>query len=142
MAYTRYSYEEMNILAILNTSEFQPHYWSRLILLAEQLLDPHEKEELHAMLFEIEKMVLETEVVPRETPDGKIEWFERPRGEMSFYDIEMAIESNADYYCFFEKEDGTKVTRFDVERSLDRVRKWLFSKVLERAKGRRFMRPR
>ena len=31
-----------------------PHYWSELILLAEQLLLPEERAELHEMIFKIE----------------------------------------------------------------------------------------
>jgi hypothetical protein len=131
----------MTLLAILNTSEFMPHFWGRIILLAEQLLSPEEREQLHAMIFEVEKMVLETEIVPVEE-EGGIKWVERTKGQASFYDIEMAMESQSDFYCYFEKEDGTHVTRFDVERRLDSIRKWLFDRVRERSMGRRFMRPR
>jgi hypothetical protein len=59
---------------------------------------------------------------------------------MSLYDIEMAIESNADYYAYFEKEDGTVVTKFDVERKLDNIRKWLYETVRVKSQNRRFMR--
>lgn len=113
-----------------------------MILLAEQLLEPDERLELHEKLFNVEKMVLETEVVPREQDDGTTLWVERIKGNLSLYDIEMAIESNPDYYCYFERPDGSKVTKFDVERELDRIKKWLYEKVRDRSQGRRFMRYR
>lgn len=92
------------------------------------------------MIFEIEKFVLETDMMPTETEDGKVLWIERVRGEMSLYDIEMALESNLDYYAYFEKEDGTRITKFDIERQLDKIRKWLYNIVRIRSQGRRFMR--
>lgn len=113
------------------------------MLLAFQLLNPEERVELQEMIFDVEKLVLETEMFPEEMLDeesGKMRvmWKERVKSEMSLYDIEMAFESNADYYCYFEKDDGTRVTKFDVERRLDRIRKHLYEKVRERAQGRRF----
>jgi hypothetical protein len=110
--------------------------------MAEQLLSPEEREELHKMIFEIEKLVLETEVAPRETEDGKVVWVERIRSRLSLYDIEMAIESNPDYYSYFERDDGVKVTKFDIDRELNRIKSWLYSKVRDRAVGRRFQRYR
>lgn len=108
-------------------------------MLAEQLLKEEEdREKLHEMIFEVEKLVLETEMVPVETEEGKLLWIEKVRGERSLYDIEMAIESNPDYYAFFEKEDGTVITKFDIERKLDKIRKWLYGMVREKAQGRRF----
>lgn len=109
-------------------------------MLSEQLLDPDERKQLHEMIFEIEKMVLETEVVPREDEEGKLIWVERVRGKLSLYDIEMAIESNPDYYAYFQKEDGTIITKFDVERELDRVKSWIYEKVRMRSQGKRFQR--
>jgi hypothetical protein len=102
-----------------------------------------EKEELHKMIFEVEKLVLETEMVPQEIMDeetgkARVLWVERIRGKFSLYDIEMAIESNPDYYAYFEREDGVRITKFDVERQMDKIRKWLYAKVRERAQGRRF----
>lgn len=123
-------------------SSMQPHYWSELILLAERLLDPHEREEMNQMIFEIEKLVLETEVVPQEDENGKIVWVETIRGELSLYDIEMAFESNMDYYAYFQRDDGRIVTKFDIERRLDKLRKWLYSRVTEKSQGRRFNRMR
>jgi hypothetical protein len=109
------------------------------LLLAEQLLDAEERKELHRMIFDVEKLVLETEVVPRETEDG-IVWVERIIGKMSLYDIEMAIESNLDYYAYFQREDGIIVTKFDVERELEKIKGWLYEKVRQRAQGKRFSR--
>lgn len=127
------------LVRILELNSLLPHYWSELLLLAEQLLSPAEREELHEMIFNVERLVLETEVIPKEV-EGKIVWVERIRGELSLYDIEMAIESNPDYYAYFMKEDGRMVTKFDVERELDRIKKWLFDKVRVRASTRRFTR--
>ena len=132
----------MILLRLLELNSLLPHYWSELILLAEQLLEPDERLELHEKLFDVEKMVLETEIVPREQGDGTMLWVERIKGNLSLYDIEMAIESNPDYYCYFERPDGSKVTKFDVERELDRIKKWLYGLVRDRSKGRRFMRYR
>ena len=42
------------------------------MLLAEQLLGPEERERLHEMIFDVEKMVLETEFYPRENDDGTV----------------------------------------------------------------------
>jgi hypothetical protein len=114
-----------------------------VVLLARQLLSDVENRELDEMIFEVEKLVLETELVPEEVVDpetGKVRvlWVEKVIGRHSLYDIEMACESNPDYYSYFEKSDGMQVTKFDVERKLDVIRKWLYSKVRERSQGRRF----
>jgi len=58
------------------------------------------------------------------------------------YDIEMAIESNPDYYAFFERDDGTKISKFDIERRLNRIKEWIYTKVRVRSEGRRFARTR
>lgn len=137
---TRYSYEEMILLRMLEINPLMPHYWSELLLLAEQLLDNDERRELHRMIFDVEKMVFETEIIPRELNDGRIVWVERIRGKLSLYDLEMAIESNPDYYAYFERQDGRSVTKFDIERELNNIKKWLFQKVRERASQRRFSR--
>jgi len=109
------------------------------MLLAEQLLGAEEKEELHEMVFNVEKLVLETEIVPREREDGSVLWVERIKGRLSLYDIEMATESNPDFYAYFERVDGSRVTKFDIERELDKIKKFLYEKVRLRAQGRRFM---
>ena len=102
------------------------------------MLDPLEREELNEMIFNVEKMVLETEVIPKETEDGKLVWVERITNRLSLYDIEMALESNADYYAYFERDDGTKVSKFDIERELNRIKIFLYNKVRQRATMRRF----
>ena len=93
---------------------------------------------MNEMIFNIEKMVLETEVVPKETEDGKLVWVERIASRLSLYDIEMALESNPDYYAYFEKEDGVKISKFDIERELNRIKIFLYTKVRQRASQRRF----
>lgn len=109
-------------------------------MLADQFLQTDEdREELRRMIFEVEKLVLETEMVPIEDEQsGKLIWIERVKGERSLYDIEMALESNPDFFAYFIREDGTQITKFDIERRLDVIRKWLYSKVREKAQGRRF----
>lgn len=139
MALQRHSYEELMLIRILQLNGLTPHYWSELLLLAEQLLSPEERNELHEMIFNVERMVLETEIVPKNI-DGKFMWVERIIGELSLYDIEMAIESNPDYYAYFQKENGVLISKFDVERELDKIKKWLFDRVRQRAQGRRFTR--
>lgn len=94
------------------------------------------------MIFDVEKMVLETDVMPVKQEDGAMVWVERIRGELSLYDIEMAVESNADYYGFFQKEDGTIISKFDVERRLDKVRKFVYECLRRHAEGMRFNRGR
>lgn len=140
MAMPSFSYEEMVLLRILNLNSLQPHYWSELIVLAEQLLSPEERYQLHEMIFDVEKMVFETEFVREEDEKGNLVWVERIRGDLSLYDIEMATESNPDYYSFFQREDGTILSKFDIERRLNRIRTWLFGIVRERSMKRRFRR--
>ena len=94
------------------------------------------------MIFEVEKLVLETEVVPQKDDDGKLVWVERIKGELSLYDIEMCTESLPDYYAYFQKDDGTTVSKFDIERKFDKIRKWIMERVREKASNRRFTRMR
>jgi hypothetical protein len=142
MGLTRLSYDEIILQRILNINSMYPHYWSELLLLAEQLVDESERQQLHEMIFNVEKLVLETEIVPKIKEDGTLIWVERIRGRLSLYDIEMALESNPDYYAYFQKEDGTIVTKFDVERELDKIKNWLYGKVRERSTNRRFSKMR
>ena len=142
MSFQIYNYEEIILLRILDLPSLLPHYWSEIILLAEQLLAEEERDELHKMIFDVERLVLETEVIPQETQDGKIVWIERIKSRLSLYDIEMAIESNPDFYSYFEREDGVRVTKFDIERELNRIKAWLFEKVRARSSTRRFRRVR
>jgi len=110
------------------------------LLNAQQLLNPEQIEKLNEMIYDVEKTVLETKRVRQEMPDGTVVWKEVVKGEASIYDIEMALESNADYMAFFQKDDGTIITKFDVERKLDNIRKWLYAEVRVRASGKRFSR--
>jgi len=59
----------------------------------------------------------------------------------SLYDIEMALESNPDFYSFFERADGLTVTKFDIERKLNEIKQWIYSIVRQKAVGRKFQRP-
>jgi hypothetical protein len=140
VALNKITWEEINVMSLYGLSTLQPHYYSQMILVAEQLLTVEEREELNQMIFEVEKMVLETEVMPVKQEDGKIIWVERIRGELSLYDVEM--ESLADYYAFFQKEDGTIISKFDVERRLDKVRKYVYGCLRTHAEGMRFNRGR
>ena len=92
------------------------------------------------MIFDVEKMVFETEFVREEDEKGKFVWVERIKGDLSLYDVEMAMESNLDYFSFFQREDGTQISKFDVERALNRIRIWVFGIVRERSLKRRFRR--
>jgi hypothetical protein len=94
-----------------------------------QLFPPDSEEYavLQEAIRDIEKMVLE---------ENQLE------AGMSLYDIEMALESNPDYYSYFAKDDGSVVTKFDVERELNKIKAWIYSKVRELAIGRKFMRYR
>ena len=136
------AYEEMILLSLHNLNQLMPHHWSELVMLAYQLLDPEEINELQDKIFEVEKMVLETELIKKEDDKGKTVWMERIKGDLSLYDIEMAIESNPDYYAFFERDDGTKISKFDIERRLNRIKEWIYTKVRVRSEGRRFARTR
>jgi len=121
-------------------SSLQPHYWSEILIWAGQLLDPDQIQKLNEMIHDVEKLVLETKRERIELEDGSVVWRETVKGEASLYDIEMAIESNADFYSYFEREDGQIVTKFDIERQLDKIRKFIFSEIRERASNRRFSR--
>lgn len=134
--------EEMILLKLLGHSHLMPHHWSEMLHNAYLLFDQAERVELQKRIFEIEKMVLETEVVSRENENGQMVWVERIRGKLSIYDIEMAIESNPDYYAFFRREDGRTVSKFDIERELDNLKKWIYERVHAKASQRRFSRMR
>lgn len=100
-------------------------YWSELFSLSFQLFSDEELEALKQQIRDVELMIF--------TPEQLMYGY-------SLYDIEMALESNPDYGAYFEREDGTKVTKFDVERRLDRIRQWIFLQVREKAKSKRFTR--
>jgi len=116
----------MILLRILELNSLMPHYWSELFVLSFQLFEDDELAELKFMIKSVEEMVFTDE--------------ERVTG-LSLYDIEMAIESNADYYSYFEREDdGRSVSKFDIERNLNRIKVWIFERVRMKAQQRRFAR--
>jgi hypothetical protein len=118
----------MLLLRLLEINSLIPHYWSELMLLAFQLFDPKtpEYEQLQVMIEEVEWMVF--------TPDEINSGF-------SLYDIEMAMESNPDFFSFFVMDDnGNMITKFDIERELNKIKSWIYSKVREKAIGRKFQR--
>ena len=137
----RYSYEEMMLLRAIELNSLLPHYWSELFTLMSQLLDEKETQFLQQQLVEIENYVLSEAQI---------------KAGYSLYDIEMAIESNPDYYAYFENPRGNnqwregsmrkirnaEITKFDVERKLNKVKSWIFAVVRKRAEGRRFNRMR
>jgi hypothetical protein len=94
--------------------------------LSFQLFDVQELEALKQMIRSVEELVFTSEQLAI---------------GYSLYDLEMAIESNPDYYAYFEREDtGTTVSKFDVERELNKIRLWIFERVREKAQSRRFSR--
>jgi len=99
-------------------------------MMAFQLFNPgsEEYEELQKMITQIELMIY--------TPE------ELEAGGGSLYDIEMALESNPDFYSYFERADGDRVTKFDIERNLNNIKMWIYQRVRERAVGRKFQRYR
>ena len=104
-----------------------PHYWSELFLLAFQLFEPDSPEYnvLQENIMAIESLVFDEKEM---------------KAGVSLYDIEMAIESNPDYYAYFETSSGNRVTKFDVERELNKIKQWIYAEVRTRASTRRFRR--
>jgi hypothetical protein len=96
-------------------------------MLSFQLFDPTSEQyaELQEMIRSVEEIVLSPSQV---------------KGGLSLYDIEMAFESNADYYAYFEREDGVQITKFDVERELSKIKSWIYGHVRIQAVGRKFQR--
>jgi hypothetical protein len=117
-----------------------PGYWSQLFTVATQLLDADELVEMERKITKVEMLVNGVDRKVEITEDGEVNIVETSKGRLTLYDIEMAFESNPDYYAFFEREDGVKVTKFDIERELDKIRKWVFLKVKDRAYNMRFTR--
>jgi hypothetical protein len=111
-----------------------------LLTISLQLLNDDEIVEMEKMIGKVEMMVNGVERSIKMNADGEPVLVIRPKGNLTLYDIEMAMESNPDYYSFFEREDGVKVTKFDIERELDKIRKYVFIKVKERAYSMRFTR--
>jgi len=106
-----------------------------------QLLDEKETMYLQQQLKDIEDFVLSEDQI---------------EAGYTLYDVEMAIESNPDYYAYFENPRGNnkwrkgsvrkirnaEITKFDVERELNKVKSWVYAVVRKRAEGRRFNRMR
>ena len=92
-----------------------------------QLFDPlsDEYKELQVMIEKIELMIFTLEEIDL---------------GLSLYDIEMAIESNPDYFSYFERSDNPSITisKFDIERKLNEIKMWLYSHVRSRAITRKF----
>jgi hypothetical protein len=125
---------------MMSISSLMPHYWSQLFVISTQLLDDEELKEMEKMIGRVELMVNGAERTIRVDENGEPQLVIRPKGVLTLYDIEMAFESNADYYAYFERDDGVRITKFDIERELDKIRKWIFLKVKERAYAMRFTR--
>jgi hypothetical protein len=126
MVIQRLSYEEVMLERAMNLNYLMPHYWSELFLVCFQLFDPTSKEyeDLQKMITEVELMIYSPE--------------ELEQGTGSLFDIEMALESNPDFYSFFERPDGMIITKFDVERELNKIKQWVYARVREKAIGRKF----
>lgn len=136
----RISYQEIVLHSILSLHPLQPLYWSTLFWQCSQLLEPEELAELEKKIGRVEMMVNGKERFITKDARGDVVVRERPAGELTLYDIEMAFNSSPDYYAFFERPDGAKVTKFDIEREFDKIRKWIFMLVRERASSMRFSR--
>ena len=160
MVVTKFDYEELILLRILELNNLMPHYWSELFVLAAQLLNDEEKKILGRMVKQVEKMVLEKEVMfnyykcndCKKEYTSKKDWYdmftcpfckktdvEVLQERQSIFDIEMSMESNKDYTAYFLRY-GMKITKFDIERRLNRIKIWLFDIVRERSSKRRFRR--
>jgi hypothetical protein len=133
-------YTEIVLHQIMNLSPLMPHYFSLLFSYSVQLLSDEEIVEMEKMIGKVEMLVNGSERSIKINDDGDVILVVKPKGQYTLYDIEMAQESNSDYYAFFEREDGMRITKFDVERELDKIRKWIFLKVKERAYNMRFSR--
>jgi hypothetical protein len=121
------TYEEVVLFRMIELNQLMPHYWSELFLMSFQLFDPlsEEYKELQQMIEGVEMMIF----TPEEIELG-----------LSLYDIEMAIESNPDYFAYFERSDNPNITisKFDIERKLNQIKMWLYSHVRARAITRKF----
>lgn len=116
----------MILLRILELNSLMPHYWSELFTLSLQLFEDEELAELKFMIKGVEELVFTDEEIDM----GK-----------SLYDLEMAIESNPDYYSYFEREDtGQTISKFDIERQLNQIKLWIYERVREKARARKFTR--
>ncbi|MBR9700906.1 hypothetical protein GOV11_03510 [Candidatus Woesearchaeota archaeon] len=133
-------YQEIVLHQIMSLHILQPHYFSSLFHIATQLLDEDEILEMERRIGLVEMMVNGEDKYIDFDEKGNSVVRARPKGGLTLYDIEMALESNLDYYAYFEREDGVKITKFDVERELDKVKRYIFLRVKEKAYGMRFTR--
>ncbi len=161
---SQYDYNEMMILRLIELNSLIPHYWSEFLILSFQLLDTDQQKLLKKRIQEIESMVLEEDSLYNVYRcDGpkclfkfktKRDWYDITHcpkcghkqvstviDRLSLYDIEMAMESNNDYNAFFVNK-GVKVTKFDVERKLNKIKQYVFNIIRETATKRRFKRAR
>lgn len=156
-----YDYEELVILRLLELNSLMPHYWAEFMILSFQLINPEEQKILKKKIEEVEKMVLEEDFLFNKYKcldcnkkfRTRVDWFdlsegcpkcqslniETVRDRHSLYDIEMSMESNRDYNAFFLRY-GDKISKFDVERKLIKIKEFVFRLVRERAQSRRFKR--
>jgi len=134
----RIQYEEILLHSIFGLHPMQPMYWSTFFWLCSQLLTVEQMKELEQRLGKVEMLVNGKERFIEKLSNGEIIIKERPAGSLSTYDIEMAFNSSDDYYAFFERPDGVKITKFDIEREFDKIRKWVFLIVREKAYNTRF----
>ena len=153
-------FEEAILIRILSLSPLMPHYWSDFFVNSRLLLSSDEEIQLGRYIRDVERFVLEEDYwfnFFRCKSCGKSfqtedDWYmvsgcrscksrdiELVSEKQTLYDIEMAIESNRDFTAYFEKY-GTAISKFDVERRLNKIKEWIFTLIKERAKTRRFKR--
>ena len=58
---------------------------------------------------------------------------------ISFFDIELSMESNRDFGAFFLRY-GERISKNDVERKLVKIKSWIFASIHQQASQRRFKR--
>lgn len=159
---SKYDFEEMTILRLMELNTLMPHYWSEFFVQAQLMLDDKQIIQLNGFIREVEKFVLEEQfwynyfkcrnTNCRHKWKTESDWVERENCPVcgagnakllhdrhTLYDLEMAIESNPDYTAYF-KRYSTDIYKFDVERKLNDIRKWIFRIIKERASKRRFRR--
>jgi hypothetical protein len=133
-------YQEIVLHQLMSLNSLLPHYYSMLLSTAVQLLTDEEIAEMEGMIGKVELMVNGEERKLVIDEGGEPHIVVTPKGQFTLYDIEMVFESSQDYYAYIEREDGVVITRFDVERELDKIRRWIYMKVKQRAMTMRFNR--
>jgi len=131
------------------------------MILAFQLLEPEEQKVLKQKIEEIEKSVLEDDVLYNRYKclscgykfRSKTDWFDLKKGcprcndiniktvkdRNSLWDIEFSMESNQDFGAFFIRY-GDRIYKTDLERKLVKIKQYIFIKIRELASSRRFKR--